>query len=122
MDKQHLSFEQLPSVVAEILDRVCFIQMKLDEAQTPDASPPEILNADGAADLLKVAKPTLYNLVSKRKIPHLKSGKRLLFYRSELLEHLNEGRRQTRDKEILELNTQVDSILNNASKTKKRKQ
>jgi excisionase family DNA binding protein len=52
-----------------------------------------------AAELLFLAKPTVYGLVSRMEIPHYKRGKRLYFSRKELEKWLEEGKRKTR-KEI----------------------
>lgn len=48
-----------------------------------------------AIEITGLAKPTIYGLVSKRKIPHSKQGKRLYFSRRELLEWLAAGKRKT---------------------------
>lgn len=119
MEKQPLSFEQLPQVVAEILNRICDIQSSIERDTARKEEPPELLNADQAAKFIHIAKPTLYNLVSKRKIPHVKKGKRLIFYRSELLEYLNNGRRKTQESEAIKTQSTVDSILVSAYKSKK---
>jgi hypothetical protein len=46
---------------------------------------------------IELAKPTIYGLVSERKIPHSKRGKKLYFSRKELLIWLTNGKRKTRD-------------------------
>jgi len=43
------------------------------------------INIDEAALLLNLAKPTIYNFVSKRLIPFYKTGKKLYFKPAELL-------------------------------------
>jgi len=48
-----------------------------------------------AIELTGLAKPTIYSLVSTRKIPHSKPSKRLYFSRRELLEWLAAGKRKT---------------------------
>src|SRR5215204_3524419 len=48
-----------------------------------------------AIELTGLAKPTIYGLVSERKIPHSKRGKRLYFSRHELLEWLKQGNCKT---------------------------
>lgn len=48
-----------------------------------------------AIEITGLAKPTIYGLVSMRKIPHSKKGKRLYFSRRELLEWLSAGKRKT---------------------------
>jgi len=50
-----------------------------------------------AETLTGLQRPTIYGLVSKRKIPHLKQGKRLYFSRQELIEWLKAGKRKTQD-------------------------
>jgi hypothetical protein len=48
-----------------------------------------------AVEITKLAKATIYSLVSQRKIPHLKQGKQLYFSKFELLNWLRSGRRKT---------------------------
>lgn len=57
----------------------------------------EIGGIDLAIELTGLAKPTIYGLVSERKIPHSKRGKKLYFSRKELLVWLTNGKRKTRD-------------------------
>jgi excisionase family DNA binding protein len=46
----------------------------------------KLLDVREAAEFLRVAPKTLYGLVSQRRIPFRKAGRRLLFLESELLE------------------------------------
>lgn len=55
----------------------------------------EIGGIDLAIEITGLAKPTIYGLVSERKIPHSKQGKRLYFSRQELIEWLKQGKRKT---------------------------
>lgn len=55
-----------------------------------------------AIEVTGLAKPTIYGLVSERKIPHAKRGKKLYFSRRELLEWLAHGKRKTRDEIAVE--------------------
>ncbi len=57
----------------------------------------EIGGIELAIELTGLAKPTIYGLVSERKIPHSKRGKKLYFSRRELLIWLTNGKRKTRD-------------------------
>ena len=45
----------------------------------------KLLNVAEAAEYLRIAPETLYGLVSQRRIPFRKAGRRLLFLQSELL-------------------------------------
>ena len=57
----------------------------------------EIGGIELAIEVTGLAKPTIYGLVSERKIPHSKRGKKLYFSRRELLEWLTNGKRKTQD-------------------------
>jgi excisionase family DNA binding protein len=62
----------------------------------------EIGGIELALELTGLAKPTIYSLVSTRKIPHSKRGKKLYFSRKELLEWLTTGKRKTKDEIAIE--------------------
>ncbi len=66
---------------------------ELEEVERED----EVGGIDLAIELTGLAKPTIYGLVSERKIPHSKRGKKLYFSRRELLIWLTNGKRKTRD-------------------------
>lgn len=53
--------------------------------------------AEFASKITGKAVPTIYDLVSKRLIPHSKKGKDLYFSRNELLQWLADGKRKTQD-------------------------
>jgi len=53
----------------------------------------EFINTQQAADLLKIKKQTIYNLINENKIPYHKKGgnnSRVLFKRSELIDWLKD--------------------------------
>jgi excisionase family DNA binding protein len=45
----------------------------------------KFMNVQEAADLLRLAPKTLYGLVSQRRIPYRKAGRRLIFLEADLL-------------------------------------
>jgi excisionase family DNA binding protein len=49
----------------------------MNEARTP--TQPRLTNVQEAAEFLRIAPKTLYGLVSQRRIPYRKAGRRLLF-------------------------------------------
>lgn len=57
----------------------------------------EIAGIELAIEITGLAKATIYSLVSERKLPHSKKGKKLYFSRRELLEWLANGKRKTQD-------------------------
>lgn len=54
---------------------------------------PMLLTADDIADLLRVSRKAVYNMVDRGEIPHvLRIGKRLRFHRDDVLLWLDESR------------------------------
>jgi len=47
------------------------------------------LSVEQTAEYIKLAKPTIYGLIHKKKIPFHKSGKKVLFKKSELNDWLS---------------------------------
>jgi excisionase family DNA binding protein len=68
------------------------IKEMLEHLKNNKENKDEILNADQAAKLLKIAKQTLYSKTSRQEIPFMKRGKKLIFKKSDLLEYLEKGR------------------------------
>lgn len=71
------------------------------DADPPDAGasnadqggspPPEVMNADDLAAMLRVDRKTVYEYAARKEIPHQRLGKRLLFSRKAILEWLAAG-------------------------------
>lgn len=79
-----------------------------EEAKTED----EIGGIELAIEITGLAKATIYGLVSTRKIPHSKKGKKLYFSRKELTEWITNGKRKT--------NAEVKSDAENYERKKTR--
>jgi len=115
--KKPITYNDLPEAISEVLRRLTRIEESISTRDGPEQVD-EILNSKQACLVLKIALPTLYAKIHT--IPHLKKHKRLLFLRSELLEHLNSGRRKTNQEQEASINNEVDSLLAKANKSKKR--
>ena len=92
-----VTFEQLPSAVCEIYNKIEALEKLLIEqgnGRTEDESN-QLLTAPQAAVYLNIKLPTLYSKVSKRELPVMKRGKKLYFSKKELLEYLKTGRKKT---------------------------
>lgn len=98
---ENLVFTQLSVAEIRQLFRTELERFFAEQQSTSAKSEPTILTVDEAADFLRLAKQTIYQLVSARDIPFSKRGKRLYFQRHELEQWIAEGRKQTR-KEISE--------------------
>lgn len=55
------------------------------------------MNVTQVAEYLSLAKPTIYALVHKMKIPNYKQGKRLYFKKADIDQWLTKSRRKTRE-------------------------
>ena len=95
---ENLTLEKLPTAVSQLLTKVSNIERILSEKQEPAPTEPtdEILTVIQAAKFLTLSTATVYTLVSQKKIPHMKQGKRVYFSKSDLIEWLKAGRKATR--------------------------
>lgn len=92
---EHISFEQLPTAVGQLLNKVENIERLLQSTQRPTPEVDELLTIQQAAQFLKLTVPTIYGLVSRSAIPVSKKGKRLYFSKAELTAWIKEGRKKT---------------------------
>ncbi|MBZ9786440.1 helix-turn-helix domain-containing protein [Psychroflexus sp. CAK57W] len=72
-----------------------------------DATSNKHFDVKGIAEFLGMKPSGIYGLVHKRKIPHIKKGKRLYFFKSEILDWLRNGNVDT-DQDI---QNQADEYL-----------
>ena len=83
-----------------IFQRLDNIQQSINNLNphSRDISPEDdITNVKGAAKILDSTSGTIYNLVHERRIPYHKQGKKLYFFKSELLEWIKNGKHKTRE-------------------------
>lgn len=90
-------FEVIEQKLNLLTSLVIELEEKVNNQQGVDNKP---LNIDETSKYLDMAKPTLYALTCKRKIPHMKVGKKLYFNRQELDDWLKTYRKKT-DIEIM---------------------
>lgn len=90
-----LSFDQLPSAVSELLSRLTAIEKLLAGHSPADAPEKEFLTVEETAALLNLTVATMYGKVHRREIPHSKSGKNLIFRRSEIESWIAANRKPT---------------------------
>jgi len=90
------------------------LEIKTQSLQVPQQESDAILTIEQASEFLNLSKNTLYGYVQKAKIPVSKKGKRLYFSKSELLEWIKSGKKQSQS----EIDNEVDSFL--STKTSKK--
>jgi excisionase family DNA binding protein len=84
-------------IIQQKLDKIILLieELRPKETINVEKNEKEIMTIDEAADLLCLAKPTLYGLTSTRKLPHFKKGKRLYFIKADLVKWIQEGKVKT---------------------------
>lgn len=55
------------------------------------------LNIDETAKLINLAKPSIYGLVHQNRIPYHKKGKRLYFLKSQIIDWLKSGKKESKN-------------------------
>lgn len=93
---KQFTFEDLPNIIGKLFVKLDKIEKLLKAKKINDSdNNEELLTIEGAAELLKLSVATIYTKVCKNEIPVNKQGKRLYFYRAELLDWIKSGRIKT---------------------------
>jgi excisionase family DNA binding protein len=95
------TFDQIPKMMNKLFEKMDRIEQMLSYFSKGQIKQDELLTISEASQLLKLAIPTIYSKVSKNEIPVNKQGKKLYFYKSELIEWVRAGRVKTNE-EIVE--------------------
>lgn len=105
-----ITLENLPSEFAQF--RQEFREFKnFLKGEAPENPKEELpLSIDEVCSLIRKSKPTIYGYVSRNEIPHSKSGGRLYFFKSEIIDWI----KQSKVKTIQELESEV--VLPNRKK------
>lgn len=95
MNNLILSTRNIDTVIDEIVSKVVS-QITFPQLQ-PIQSQDELLTVPQAADFLSLSVPTVYGLIHKAVIPHMKRGKRVYFSRADLMKYIQAGRVKTQE-------------------------
>ncbi len=92
--KTKVTFDDMPRMMSDLLDQMRILTDRVKRLETPEGRPRtssgrEVLTTMEVANLLKLARITVYRMASRGDIPSYKSGKNLMFYRDEILEWVN---------------------------------
>lgn len=91
----NLTFEQLPNAVSQLnekLEKIEKILLAKSEDQIQAEQEDELLSVPEAADFLKLSPATVYSKKNRGELPYHKPGKRLYFFKKELIAYLKEGK------------------------------
>lgn len=94
-----LSFDLLPKEVARIHSRLDSLEYSIQRLADGGIPPTtgDLLTVEQAAELLHLSIQTIYGLLHRRELPSLKRGKRVYFKKEDLLQYLEDGRRNAQD-------------------------
>ena len=90
-----ITFEQMPAAIGQLSDRLENIERLLSQIEKAGntQSSDDLMIIKQAAEFIHLSLPTVYGLVSNRKIPFMKKGKRLYFSKKELTQWLQGTKR-----------------------------
>jgi excisionase family DNA binding protein len=98
MSQQHYTFDQLPSIVAMLAAEIKELKALLTEqGALQKHDPNEMMSLKRLQEFHPdhPAAQTIYGWVHSGQIPYYKTGKKLIFKRSEIEAWINEGRRMS---------------------------
>lgn len=114
---KQFTLEDLPKMVGKLYKKLDKIEKLLkDKSELKANGDEELLTISDASKLLNLSVATIYTKVCKHEIPVNKQGKRLYFYKTELLDWIKSGRIKT----ITEMQQQVELNINSNIKNKDR--
>ena len=89
------TFDQIPVMMNKIHDKLEHLEKLILRISNVEENKEEILNIQEASKLLDLSVSTIYSKVCKKEIPVNKQGKRIYFYRHELMKWIKSGRVKT---------------------------
>ncbi|WP_207424996.1 helix-turn-helix domain-containing protein [Pedobacter sp. SYSU D00535] len=101
---ENLTFEQLPEAIRVLIEKVNNIEALLTDLRQKESDEDKIYTVAEAAAFLNLSIHTIYSKVSRQEIPVNKQGKKLYFYKSELIQWIRAGKVKTTAELELEAN------------------
>lgn len=89
------TFDQIPIMMNKLHDKLEHLENLILRISITEENKNELLNVEEASKLLNLSVATIYSKVCRKEIPVNKKGKRIYFYRHELMEWIKSGRVKT---------------------------
>ncbi|MFV8327922.1 helix-turn-helix domain-containing protein [Flavobacterium sp. ZS1P14] len=89
------TFDQIPIMMNKLHNKLEHLEKLIEQISDSRETKDELLNVEEASKLLDLSVATIYSKVCKKEIPVNKQGKRIYFYRNELMEWIKSGRVKT---------------------------
>lgn len=104
MINESITFDKLPQAVSYLTEQVIELKQMVSALQpTSSANNHILVEIDEAAIFIMKSKPTIYRLVNQGILPSYKKGKKLYFYKDELLAWIENGRKATKEQNHSEM-------------------
>ena len=103
MQEKTLSFEQLPGLIQNLVERIESLEKTVREKQQPQTLEGELMSVEDVCKLLGKSKSAVYRTVRYQDIPYIRQGHRLYFDRATIKKWLNK-------KHHLDAITRMDEI------------
>ena len=88
-EKKTLSFEQLPELIQDLVERIEALEKTVREKQRPQPLEGELMSVEDVCKLLGKSKSAVYRTVRYRDIPYIRQGNRLYFDRPTIKKWLD---------------------------------
>ena len=89
-------YHDIPNIVKDLKGEIESLKTLLQEQKESLSETKKLLTVEEVSDFLSLSNSTIYGMVSRREIPHIKVSKRLYFDRDEIREFLKYHRKNTR--------------------------
>jgi len=89
------TFDQIPIMMKKLYDKLEHLEKLIERISPTGENQDELLNIQEVSKLLNLSVSTIYSKVCKREIPFNKQGKRIYFYKHELMKWIKLGRVKT---------------------------
>lgn len=91
MSNFNMPFSEILNLISDQVAEKVLKNLNLSITSNEDV----FVNIDETSKLIDLSKPTVYGLVHQNKIPYHKKGKRLYFLKSEILDWIKSGKKET---------------------------
>lgn len=119
MTNERITFDKLPQAVSYLTEQVIELKMMVSALQPPSSINDHVLvEIDEAASIIMKSKPTIYRLVNQGVLPSYKKGKKLYFYKDELLTWIENGRKATKEQNHTEMLQAMQAGMRRKPKSK----
>lgn len=89
------TFDQIPIMINKLHDKLENLEKLILRISGTEENKDELLTVEEVSKLLNLSVATIYTKVCKKEIPFNKKGKRIYFYRHEVMEWIKSGRVKT---------------------------